>query len=492
LGLIVKQSIINTIYSYVGVFLGAILTLWLYVTILEPAEYGLTRVLISVAFIGAQFSDFGFKNLTIRYFPYFRDKAQSHHGFLFWMLIIPAFGFLTLSGLLFLFKDLILQYYSDNSQLFAKYYNLLIILTFFTLYFNLLSSYSRALFNTNLISFLQEILLRLLIIFVLFCYWMTWIDQAGFMKLFVLTYGVLPTILFIYLIYRDKLDLKPDLNFFSIKPIKELASYGFFALMGGVATMLVGKIDILMLSAMAGLADTGVYAIAFYIGSVITIPQRSVLKIANPVVADALKNNDLRNVEEVYKKSSLNQLLAGSLILIGIWANLDNLNHIITPEYLKQPTVIIVIGLAKLFDMATGINGGIILNSKYYRVDLYTNIILIFITIIANYLLIPIYGILGAALGTMISIIIYNTTKLIFVQFAFSLQPFTVKTLQAFGVSVLFILLNIYIIPELEPFWLDLIVRSSIIALLFGGLSYWLNISEDANNLVDRLLWGSK
>ncbi|MDZ7807668.1 MAG: hypothetical protein U5K71_11200 [Gracilimonas sp.] len=77
------------------------------------------------------------------------------------------------------------------------------------------------------------------------------------------------------------------------------------------------------------------------------------------------------------KSSSINQMVPGLPMFIGAVANLHNLNEILPEAYASASPVIIIIGLSKLIDMTAGINGAIILNSKYYRFDLISMIILI-------------------------------------------------------------------------------------------------------------------
>ena len=75
--------------------------------------------------------------------------------------------------------------------------------------------------------------------------------------------------------------------------------------------------------------------------------------------------------------------------------------------------MVFYIGLAQLFNISTGVNGAIITNTKYYRFDLYTSVLLAIITVIANLLLIPRFGIDGAAMATAISIFLFNLTRLL-------------------------------------------------------------------------------
>lgn len=237
-----------------------------------------------------------------------------------------------------------------------------------------------------------------------------------------------------------------------------------------------------MLSSMAGLSETGIYAIAFYIGSVITVPQHAIGKIATPLIADHIQKNNMGEVEDIYRKSSLNQLVTGVFIFSLIWVNIDPLMGILPEAYQGGRWVVLFIGLGKLFDMATGTNGSIILTSKYYRFDLFTSLMLVIFTIITNLLLIPEYGMNGAALATMLSIFVYNLVKYFFVWTRFSMQPFQISALWTClaGLVAVFAALSI---PEL-PVLADIAVRSIIILLLFALPLWWFEISPELNRMI--------
>jgi hypothetical protein len=86
-----------------------------------------------------------------------------------------------------------------------------------------------------------------------------------------------------------------------------------------------------------------------------------------------------------------------------------------------------MIGLSKYFDLILGNNNAIIFNTKYYRAVLFLGVILVFVTI--KYGFIPIYGILGSAFATLLSITLYSLAKLMFVVKRLQLYPFTNQTL---------------------------------------------------------------
>ena len=484
MSVIIKQSIQNTIISYVGIVLGFISTILLFPRILTPDQYGLTRLFVSLALICAQFAHLGIKNTIIRFFPYFRSSQKEKSRLLTLSLVIPLGGFLLFTALYVLGQDIFISYYNDRSALFGEYFYFLIPLVFAILFFEVLNNYVRALRDSITGSFLNEVIMRALIIILLVVHYFKFISFSTFMIGFVGTYCIEPFYLLIYLYRRGELNLAfPTLDK-RAKFIKGMGVYGAYSLLGGLATLLVGNIDIIMLGAMTSLNDTAVYAIAFYVGSVIAVPQRSINKIAVPILAGLIKEKAFTKVESLYKRTSLTQIISGVLLYVGIWANMHNLMDLLPEEYHGAEWIIIIIGAAKLFNMATGINGNIIMNSKYFRFDLYTNILLIAITITTNYFFIQYWGMLGAAIATALSIFIYNFIKFIYVWIKFDMQPFRWNSLSILIIAT-FCLWISWQIPYLYNFVIDLAIRSSIITIIFVGTILLFNLSDDVRKLIN-------
>lgn len=491
MGIIARQSIQNTLISYLGVALGFVSTMLLFPNILTPDQYGLTRFLLSPALVFAQVAHLGIKNTIIRYFPYFKDTAESKSRLLTLSVLVPMVGFLLFTLLFLSFEGMLVDYYSERAPLFAEYYLYLLPLVFAILFFETLNNYVRALQDSVTGSFLNEVLMRLLIILLLVAYFFGLMPFKLFIILFVAIYSLQPFYLFFYLYRRGELHFSYPFKGQVLRLGKSMSLYGMYTLLGGIATQLVGNIDIIMLGSLSSLAETGIYAIAFYVGSVITVPQRSILKIAIPVLADLMKSKSYDTIESLYRRTSLNQIIAGSLLFVGIWGNMDNVMYLLPSEYHGAKWVIITIGAAKLFDMATGINGGIITNSRYYRFDLYTSIFLVILTVITNYLLIPPYGILGAAMATAFSIFIYNAVKMIFVWIKFSMQPFQWKSVAVLVLAAACLLLS-FQLPYLYNFFVDVTVRSISMAVFFLGAILLFKLSEDVKSLFDRCIEESR
>ena len=482
MGIIIKQSIQNIIISYIGIVFGFISTILLFPNILTTDQYGLTRVLLSVALVSSQFAQLGMNNVIIRFFPYYQRSDEARHRLLTLAFLVPLAGFLLFLMLFFIFRDPLISYYSGESELIVDYYLYLIPLVFSILFFEVLNSYVRALKDSITGSVISEVLVRILVIGLLIFHYFDWFSFREFMLIFTAIYSIQPVCIITYLIIKKELSFSMPYREETRRLLKGMSVYGAYSLLGGLASLLIGNIDIIMISAMMELNNTAVYAIAFYIGSVIAIPQRSISKIATPVVADLIKNKQFGRVEKLYQRTALNQLIAGSLVFIGVWANLHNVTDLLPEEYVGIYWVVVVVGLAKLINMATGVNGHIIMNSRFYRYDLYTNILLLVLTIGTNLLLIPVYGIVGAALATAISIFVYNFVKFIIVWVKFDMQPFQWNAGAIVGIAAVCLYISEQI-PYMINFFVDVTVRSLIILLLFTSAVILFRLSEDFQNL---------
>jgi len=297
-----------------------------------------------------------------------------------------------------------------------------------------------------------------------------------------------PTILFfLSLIYNKQLFLKPDLAFIDKKMSREMLDVGFFGILASFSGVLVLNIDTIMVERMLGLSAAGIYSITFFFGTLILIPLRTMGKISSVVIADAWKKSDLDTIEDIYKKSSISLSILGILLFVGIWGNIDNVFILLQADYLPGKMVIFYIGIANLFDIALGVSPHIIVNSKYYRSLSFMLIGFAIFLVVTNLILIPQYGIIGAAIASLISKFVFSVTKFVFIYKKFGIQPFSSKIVYLIAIGIAVYWLST-LMPVFENFIVDIILRSSFIGLLFLLLVYFAKISSDVNSKIEDVL----
>jgi len=242
-----------------------------------------------------------------------------------------------------------------------------------------------------------------------------------------------------------------------------------------------------MIPTLIDFTSNGAYAISAFIGTAIMIPGTAVMQISSPIIAKAIQQDNWESVGKIYSKASLNLTIVGLFFFVAIICSVEDLFSMMSkPEELAGGfSVVFFICLAKLIDMMTSVNNQIINYSKYYRFGMWAIIALGIINVLLNLYLIPIYGITGAAIATFTSLVLYNILKLGFIWFKFKIQPFTKKTVNLIGLAFMAFLVG-YCIPTTKVAWLDIIIRSCAIGLVYIPTVIYFKTSPEINELLQN------
>ncbi len=487
MGVVARQASLATFFNYLGVLIGFVNVTLLMTNWFSTDQFGLRSILLDIAVIYSQIAHLGTYRSLVKFFPLFNRQGKGDNGLLFIGLLVPLLGFLVIAAALFLGKDFLIGHFSDRSSLFEQFFWFIFPLSFLLLYNNVFESYLQARSVTAYSAFLKSVLNRLLTSMLLFFYYLDWIDFYGFIVGFVLSYLLNILLFTIYLYSRGELNFKPPRSFFRKKLRKVYLNYSFYGILSGSSSVLINKIDAVMIGFIIGLTPTGIYSLSVYLSILIFIPADAIGKISFPLLSRSWKEKRFDQIDELYKKSSLNQFLIGGILFVLLWSNLDNFYSLQKPIYAEGRMALLFLGLARVINMLFGVNGQIINVSKFYRFDTTTSVLLAILTIVTNLIFIPLYGISGAALATAVSIVLFNVVRFAFVYHKLQLQPFSFKTLVAAALLLLAFFLGQYL-PELDSIILDGIYRSLIIGGSFGLLVYFTKVSEDFNHYFNKLI----
>jgi O-antigen/teichoic acid export membrane protein len=355
-----------------------------------------------------------------------------------------------------------------------------------------LESYSRVHMRIVIPAAVREIFLRLVQTLLVVLYFHKIITLDFLIYGLVVSYFIGFILLIFYVKHQRKLYLS-KFNYSERKAlVREVVVYGLFIFLGSASGLIASKIDVMMLSSYKGLFSTGIYSIAFFIGTVIEIPKRPIAQISSPLIAQFWKNEEYQKIEDIYKRTAINQLIVGLALFLLIWCNVDLILSLVpNPEIYKAGKfVILYIGLSKVIDMGTGANAEIIVNSPFYRINLLLSILSGVLIIGFNSLLIPTMGMDGAALAILINYTLLNFIRMAIIYKKLHIQPFTI--------NILFVLLIgtvVYFLDSIMPYipgttiWinlLNLILRSILVFTLYIGSVLIFKLSKDFHELLSK------
>src|SRR5690606_10750513 len=155
-------------------------------------------------------------------------------------------------------------------------------------------------------------------------------------------------------------------------------------------------------------------------------------QITTPLTAQYINDKKWEQLKDLYQKSSLTLFVISGWIFLLIVLNAEQVYLSIDPAYSVGLQVVFIISIAKLAENILGNNNAIIINSDYYRWMIALGVFLAVTTIVMNMVLIPKYGIYGAAVATTFSLILYSALKISLVKVKFKMHPFTKGTFKTF------------------------------------------------------------
>jgi O-antigen/teichoic acid export membrane protein len=443
-------------------------------------------MLFSFSSLVAVFVPLGITSITVRYFPLFRNKEKGHYGFLGVILLFPIAGGILSYLLLSIFKTTIISHYEVNSKLFTEYYNYVLPFSVILGFITVLNTYCFSLFRTTFPSLLNDVVNRLLTIVIIAIYFLKLISIHWFIFLFVFIYAIQLALLGYYLFKVDKPSFKVDREFLKEQKFIGMMKYGFFLSIAGIASMGLKYLDSIMIGNYMPLGFVGIYSIAAFIPTFIEAPLTSLDRIAYTKLSNAISSNNQKEIMDIYFKSSKYLFLLGGALYLLVNVNIVDLFSFLPADYSKGINVVLIISTGTLLNMSGGSNTSLIYNSKYYRIG---GFLLIFVAAMAfalNVLLIPAWGIEGAAASTAITVFTFAIIRFVIIYRGFQLQPYDKSMLRIFAL-ILFGMALHYILPSTHSHILNIFYRTSIIIGMYVFGTYYLKIVPEFHRFIPFL-----
>ena len=481
MSLILKQSFLNIIIILFAFTLGALNTLFFYPSIIGSKFYGIILILLAQSNIIQPIFSFGLQHTVIKFFSSVDSKKEKDE-ILILSLIFPLLVIVPFSILFLLNYNFIGNYLSTENSLIKNYIYIIVSVAISTAYFEIFYSWCKVQKRTVFGNFLKEFYQRLLITILLFLYYFDIIDFKFFTYLLISGYYLRLIIIILYSlsIYR------PDFKIVIPSNIKEILYYSLLIFLSGFGASIIIDVDAAMLGKLVQDEFVAYYKVAIFIAAIIDAPSRALFQILNPMVAETINKNNIPELERLYKKSSSNLLLISGFISVLICSNIEDIYEIIYSLNLDAGfklaiPVVFYISISKLSSALVGCVNSIITNSKYYYTVPLFSISSAMGVIFLNIYFINKIGFIGAAISTMIIIILFNVLKLIFVMLKFKIQPFSKKTIL---ISALIISTNLlfYNFNISADFLINLIFKCILILITYLSISYFLNLSDELNS----------
>lgn len=497
MGIIKRQSFKTTVIHFTGVTLGMIFLNFIFPHIILPEYLGLIGLIQGLVIVFSSITILGLPHLLVRQAGSWKP-AQTKGFHSFSTLMITAAVVLFAMLYLFFQKEII-AYYGSKSVLFDQFFYLVIPLVLIYSWYQYLEMYSLVNLRTAVPTFIKEILFRVLIIVALLLIYYNLLSYTSMSWIFMAIYFIPFLVLLLYTIGVH------EFSFGSLKSYwnqvatdrKEEFIYAGYMLVLVLTTNLMIFVDSLMLPAYLGLSQLAIYLRPQVLGNLVNIPYRAVAVISHPILRSKILNEEWDDLRSLYKSISLNLYLIGTVLAVSMLCNVDAIFNLLPPSYHIAKSILYIITLARLLDMAFGLNSELLIQSQFFKMNVYYSAVSMLLGILLNLILIPQLGMSGAAWGVFLSVLFFNILKTwhIYRKFGFHCfsKSYGIITLTGLAILGLFML-----IPELHLVshhmfmnaMLNIILRGGLSVMLFTVIAYLLKISPDFNHFIQTVLTG--
>lgn len=430
--------------------------------------YGLFTLAFSIVTIAATFAKFGLFTAVSRFIPFHLEKGEKGivKSTIRFSLVLVLATSISIGLIMYIFSERIsIDIFQEN--------NLHVILKYFLFGLPLIATsevlqgvlrgfkavkYKAAIYDVGMIT----IKIAVFIPFIVIGYTLFGAVIAYFA-------GTIFCIFTATVIIRKK--LFPDHSEYRMVPIaKKLLSFSWPLALTGMTFLFVTKTDILLIGYYLTSREVGIYTPAIIIAQLLTFVSVSFAYIFLPVVSELFAKEKIGVIKSLFKSAQkwIFLITLPMFVYILLFSK-EIITLLFGFEYSEGYLVLVIIAVGLSMSIVAGMSGVILVAGGHTKLHLACEVITAITNVSLNVVLIPVYGIVGAAIGTGVSYFARNLASLAFVYKTNKTHPYTkdyIKiVLSGLIVLILFYLIKIQFFPFLTG-----AINLILVGLLLVGL----------------------
>jgi O-antigen/teichoic acid export membrane protein len=242
------------------------------------------------------------------------------------------------------------------------------------------------------------------------------------------------------------------------------------------------------LGGLSTVASVGVFAIASRVNSVGHTVLGSMAVAVRPILAQLHDRKDRHGLGQMYWAATRWTLTLNLPFFLLMALFPDVLLSVFGERFTAGTAALQIMAIAELVNAATGICGAMIDMTGRPKLKLANSILWTGVLVVASALLIPIWGVVGAALAMLISTVVVNTAAVVEIWILEKLVPFERriwKPLTA-GASAFLVGLGLRSLqPPGEDWWLAAL-QAGVVLGVYAGLILGFGLAPEDRLIIDK------
>ncbi len=452
----------GTILAFVGIFISKILgyAYRLIAARFGPAEYGLLSLGLALFNVLMIIAMLGLNQGVLRYISFYRTKKDYSNikGTILSATGITTFFSLILATLVFLLSDWIANSFFHEPRLGLVFKIISFVIPFDAvknILFNIIRAFENVtyeIYSRNIVETLTKVLFTLL--FLILGYKLLGATIAFDLALLIS--------FFMALFYTSK--VFPQFNTTKASyTLKKLLTYSLPLVINNLTILVMLWTDTLLIGYFKTPTDVGIYNAAAPTAAMMYLFPQALLALFLPVLTGLYAQNNLKDFNTVYRIAvKWITLTNAALLSLFILLSVPLLHLFFGASYISGAAVLIILSLGYFIYYIALISNNILLIYEKTTTILYASSAGSILNILLNILLIPHYGIAGAALATSLSYLVVSIIFFIITYKLTSVRLFDSFFFKELSAATLATLISFFLLHSLSlsPIFTLLIISS--------------------------------
>lgn len=271
---------------------------------------------------------------------------------------------------------------------------------------------------------------------------------------------------------------------------KAVVRYAIPLWLSGLLRQFRRNIQNVMLGAMSSIANVGVFAVASRVSMVAGVSSTSIYVSSRPLMAQLHDRGDRQGLGRLYATTTRWTFGLNVPFFLVIVLYAGPILHLFGEAFAGATTALILIAFAELVSAATGTCQGVIDMTGHTRMKLANTILNTIVLIGGGAILIPRFGVIGAAVAALLAVAAVNVASVVEVWFLERLLPFDQASWKVVAAGAAAFLFGLGL-RALRPVGTDLVaalVQGTLVSLAYVGAILALGLAPDDRLVVGRAL----
>lgn len=396
-------------FKFISVFIGYFF-FWLLARWLGTDGVGVFSTAWTILMIGAVFGKIGFDTSIIKFIAGSMGAEKPHHVRPIYhsSIIIVSINAFIVAILLFLFAEPVSNLFFQTT----KHINIIRIVAISVIplsLYNINAESMKALKNITAFSIFQNSSIYLGIILIMWIFSGKGLNNQSSIYALGISASLLMAISFlvIYRNFKQKVPKTSEKTAYAFN-FKKTLGISIPMMLTNSLFLIMSWMDILMLSAFKSDADVGIYNTSLKISAVISMALIAINSIALPKYAELFEKKDMPGFRKVVKQTSFLNFGLSFPVFLLILLIPGFLLGIFGEEFVAGKMSLMILSIGQIFSAFSGSTIHVLNMTGKENTAKNILITTAMLNLVLNFLLVPRYGINGAAIATAISTVIWN------------------------------------------------------------------------------------